>query len=275
MHDGPGVRTTVFLKGCPLRCIWCHNPETQKSVQQLLFYSLKCVDCGVCSACPNGVHSFDSVHRLDRDRCTTCGECSKICPTRALEVCGKEMTVDDILNEAKKDLPFYGQNGGITISGGEPLIQPKAIELLRACKEFGISTAVETCGFGNEATFIEAAPLTDLFLWDIKDTNPERHENSTGVSNETILRNLRAGDTVGGKTRLRCILVNGVNTDEAHYKAVACLAASLSHCEGVEWLPYHTYGGSKSDALGLGDNGDPAMIPTADQLQRAKDIVSI
>ena len=275
MHDGPGVRTTVFLKGCPLRCLWCHNPETQKRTKELLFYGQKCVGCRACGACPNGVHSFDPVRRLDRDKCTACGECADLCPTRALEVCGKEMTVDQILHEAKKDLAFYGKSGGVTISGGEPFMQAReTIELLHACKAFGIPTAVETCGFGDEATFIEAVPFTDLFLWDIKDTSPQRHKSFTGVSNETILRNLRAVDAVGGKTRLRCILVNGVNTDGTHYKAVAELAASLSHCEGVEWLPYHAYGGSKSDALGLGDNGVPTMIPSADELELAKKTVA-
>ena len=271
MHDGPGVRTTVFLKGCPLRCKWCHNPETQKKAREILFYEKKCIGCGACRECPQKARSSDTPQAIDRSACIACGKCADLCPSGALEMVGKEMTLNEILNEIKKDLAFYGKDGGITISGGEPFSQPKAVlSLLGECKALGISTAVETCGFGDESAFSETTPYVDLFLWDVKDTDSERHRVFTGVSNETIIRNLRTVDGRGGKTRLRCILVNGINTDEGHYRNVASLALSLSGCQGVEWLPYHTYGGSKSAALGLGDNGDISMIPSEKELEKAK-----
>ena len=139
MHDGPGVRTTVFLKGCPLRCAWCHNPETQKSIAELLFYQNKCIGCGECTiSCPQGAHAIEKQHVIDREKCILCAECAKGCPTGALEICGNKYTVEEILSIAEKDRAFYGKSGGVTLSGGEPFAQGEAvIELLKACKEKG------------------------------------------------------------------------------------------------------------------------------------------
>ena len=275
MHDGYGIRTTVFLKGCPLRCEWCHNPETQKNHRELLYYESKCISCGACAACSQGVHAFSKGHTLNRSLCRACGSCAEVCPTRALALCGEELTVGEILQAVEKDLAFYAREGGITVSGGEPFLQSEGtLALLRESRARGLSTAVETCGYAETEALLAAVADTDLFLWDVKDTNDARHARYTGVSNRRILENLRAVDRAGGKTRLRCILVNGVNTDAEHYRAVAALACSLSHCEGVEWLSYHAYGGTKSVFLGLAESGRAEWIPTEEQLREAKETVS-
>ena len=275
MHDGPGIRTTVFLKGCPLRCTWCHNPETQAYKSQLLFYPTRCIGCGECAArCPQKAHILDKTNRLDREKCQGCFTCTEVCPAVALDVCGTAMSIEEILNILEKDRAFYGAEGGITLSGGEPFAQKSVIPLLKACKERGFSTAVETCGQIDEEILREAIPCVDLFLWDIKDTDTERHKKYTGVSNEKILSNLKIANESGAKIRLRCILVNGINTDVDHYQAVADLAKTIKNPDGVEWIPYHAYGGTKATFLGRPDNGMPQWIPTADQLKKAKEILS-
>lgn len=274
MHDGPGVRTVVFLKGCPLHCAWCHNPETQRAGRELLFYPNKCIGCRLCEACPAGAHSFGEGHLIDREACVVCGACADACPTRALEICGSECSVDKIISVVEKDLAFYGDSGGITISGGEPFMQGEAVfELLKACKTRGLSTAVETCGYADFEDIARAIPYTDLFLWDLKDTDEERHRQYTGVSNKLVFENLAKADGRGARIRLRCILVNGVNTCEEHYRKVAKVAMGLSNCEGVELIPYHAYAGTKATFLGRDDNGNKAWIPSADQVEEAKAIL--
>ena len=275
MHDGPGIRTTVFLKGCPLRCEWCHNPETQKSGADLLFYPGKCIGCGGCQAvCASGVHIIKEAHFMEREKCVLCGKCANICPTGALEFCGKDLSIEEILAVVEKDRAFYGEQGGVTISGGEPLMQKEAsIALLRACKERGLPTAVETSGYVDEDTLRTAVPLVDLFLWDIKDTDDTRHQKYTGVSHQKIRKNLALADALGAKIRLRCILVSGVNTIETHYKHIAEIALSLSACEGVELLPYHAYGGTKALFLGGEDNGKAEWIPSSAQIAQAKAVL--
>ena len=276
MHDGPGVRTTIFLKGCPLRCAWCHNPETQKVKSELLFYKSKCISCGICeSVCPQNAHMIGEKHFIDRNKCTSCFECAKNCPTGALEICGKDMTVEEILSVIEKDRAFYGDAGGVTLSGGEPFMQGNAaISLLKACKASGISTAVETCGCTGPEILSAALPFIDLFLWDLKDTDSERHKRFTGVSNEAILKNLCAVNEKGARIRLRCILVNGVNTDVTHYEKIADIAKYMRNFDGVEFMPYHAYGGTKSTFIGKKDNGNSAWIPDELQVNAAKDFLT-
>ena len=275
MHDGPGVRTTVFLKGCPLRCAWCHNPETQRGSSELLFYPGKCIGCGGCEkVCHHGVHVLKDEHLVNRAKCALCADCVNMCPTGALELCGKTLTIKEILAVVEKDSVFYGENGGFTLSGGEPFAQKNAaIELLRACKSRGLSTAVETCGYMDADTLLAAIPFVDLFLWDLKDTDDVRHLAYTGVSNQKILENLALADANGAKIRLRCILVNGINTAEEHYKRIAEIASSLSGCEGVELLPYHAYAGTKAVFLGGKDTGRKDWIPKPEQIDDAKRIL--
>lgn len=272
MHDGPGIRTTVFLKGCPLRCKWCHNPETQKVEKELLYYHTKCIGCRSCETlCPNGAHVFNDRHLIDREKCKVCGNCAKACPTGALEISATETSVSEILSVVEKDRAFYGKDGGITLSGGEPFMQSEAvIDLLEECKSRGISTAVETCGFADRETLKKAASLVDLFLWDLKDTNDERHKKYTGVSNKKIIENLETFGRLGAKIRLRCIIVSGVNTDEEHYSNVAKIVRSSQGIDAVELIPYHAYGGVKAEFIGLENNSNNKWIPGKEEIEKIK-----
>ncbi len=272
MHDGPGVRTTVFLKGCPLQCAWCHNPETQRPCPELLLYRQKCIGCGECArVCPRGAQRFIPDRRVDRELCAGCGRCAEVCPTGAVERCGNEYTSQQLLRVVCRDTAFYGEHGGVTISGGEPFAQgQETVEFLLLCKENGLHTAVETCGYVSPKLLAASVGITDLFLWDVKDTDEDRHRQYTGVSNKRILQNLRMADSLGARTRLRCILVHGVNAYPDHFAALGKIYHSLNHCQGVEFLPYHTYGDAKSAALGRSDGGRRDWIPSPEETEAAR-----
>ena len=272
MHDGPGVRTTVFLKGCPLRCEWCHNPETQDPEPEILFYKSKCIGCGKCAeVCPVGAHGANG---FIRDKCIKCGACAENCPAAALELCGNDMTIGQILEIVERDRAFYGKDGGMTLSGGEPLAQgDAACELLAACKERGLSTVVDTCGYFGEDALRRALPFTDLFLWDIKDTDVGRHRKYTGVPLAPILKNLTVAAEAGARIRLRCILINGVNTDEDHYRRIAEIARSIPNFDGFDVIPYHAYAGTKSTFIGRRDSGRTDRIPSDEQTARAIKVI--
>lgn len=273
-HDGPGIRTVVFLAGCPLACAWCHIPEARTAENHIFYIESRCIGCGECAlVCPRRVHTVGaSGHTVFRKNCIGCGLCTEACPTGALENTVKQMTCEEIMRIVLRDQVFYRENGGLTLSGGEPLAQREsAMRLLKEAKERGIGTAVETCGYAEERTVLETAEYTDLFLWDVKDTDPVRHRNYTGASNELILRNLLAADRAGAATILRCILVEGVNTDPAHYDRIAELFKGLRHCRGVQLLPYHTYGSSKALQMGLSDPARKEWIPSAERLREARE----
>ena len=275
MHDGDGIRTTVFFKGCPLNCKWCHNPETKESKSQLLFYKNKCIGCKACEAvCQNNAHSVGIEHAILREKCSACFECVKNCPTKAVEICGIDYSIEDLIKCIEKDVAFYGNNGGVTLSGGEPFSQGRhIIELLKECKKREINTAVETCGYANFELIKSAIRYVDTFLYDIKDTNEIRHKEYTGVSNKLILDNLFCADTMGAKTRLRCILINGINTTIEHYNRIGKLAQQLKNCQGVEFVPYHAYAGTKASFIGKEDNGNKEWIPSDEQIEEAKRVV--
>lgn len=270
-HDGPGIRTTVFFKGCPMKCEWCHNPETQKFSPQLLFNASLCINCGACEqVCPKHAHIFNEAgHSLDRNLCKNCLICASVCTSEACCVCGKILSVKDVLKEVMKDAPFYGTNGGVTLSGGEPLAQDESIELLRKLKEFGINTAVETSGCVSKERILESADFTDLFLYDIKDTDSERLKQYTGGNFGEITDNLFALDRTN-KSILRCILVFGVNTDEKHYAFISEIYSSLKNCLGVQFLPYHPYGGSKATSAFGKSNAHEEWIPPKTCIDGAK-----
>lgn len=268
-HDGPGLRTTVFLKGCPLRCKWCHNPESQSLRSEFFYTPSLCIDCRICEkVCPNGAHEFKAKHEIKRELCSGCMQCAKSCPAGALEMQGVRMRIPKILEEVEKDRAFYGKMGGITLSGGEPTFQGEnTILLLKSAKERGLHTAMETCGYFDEKFILSLVKYTDLFLWDIKDTDEQRHRKYTGVSNRKIIKNLFAVDSLGGKTLIRCIFLNGLNTDEKHIQKIAEIYHTLKNCRGVEIFSYRQYGESKYAALGVPYSANENWSVTLDHLK--------
>ena len=267
VHDGPGIRTTVFLKGCPLRCAWCHNPEGISPRPQLSFDPRRCIGCGYCfRVCRRGAHRMaEGRHVLDREVCEACGTCVAECYAEALEFVGREVSVADVMAEVRADRPFYETSGGgLTLSGGEPLAQVDFAEaVLRAAAAEGIHGAIETCGHAPWASFERVRPLVGLFLYDWKETDPGRHKECTGVSNDLIRANLRALYAAGARVLLRCPIVPGLNDREDHFAGIASLCREMPALLGVELLPYHRLGLGKTERLGTrpGASVDAAMPP--------------
>lgn len=253
-HDGPGLRTVVFLKGCPLRCMWCSNPETQDPKNELYYNQATCIGCQRCvSSCPLGAMTYEEGIRIDRKACNLCGKCMDVCPTGSLNLVGKDMTVEEVLLEVMKDESFYvSSGGGLTVSGGEILNSAHfVLDLLRRAKKECLDTCIETTGFGNLKDLIEIAEYADTVYYDLKHMDSERHRELTGVGNKVILENLEVLSKLHNQIVIRMPILSGINSDEKSVKEAAQFASSLGIRE-VHLLPYHALGKGKYTQLGKG-----------------------
>jgi pyruvate formate lyase activating enzyme len=277
IHDGPGIRTTVFLKGCPLRCRWCHNPEGQSTKVEVILRSGRCIRCGACvEACPHeAAHLGEAGPQIQRDRCERCGECTLVCNAEARQLVGREMTIAEVMAEVIRDIPFYDESGGgATLSGGEPLAQPGfARNLLAALKEREIHTALDTCGFASWETFERVRGLVDLFLYDLKLIDDARHREFTGVSNALILANLRKLSERGHSILLRLPVIPGVNDDVANIRQTGEFVAALPQAYSIELLPYHQSAESKYADLGQEYPLADARPPSEEKLAQISEVL--
>ena len=269
IHDGPGIRSTVFFKGCPLRCAWCHNPESKRSEKELLYTARACVSCGACvGVCPEHLHGIvNAKHTAELSLCRACGKCTEVCPTGALALAGKEMTAEAVVEEVLRDHAFYeASGGGLTLSGGELFAQfDFALSLLTLAKKYGLHTCTETCGFTETEKLRSLAPFVDLFLYDWKCTDPALHRQYTGADNQKILENLYALNDLGASVILRCPIIPCVNDNDGHFSGIADLANHLDCIKAVEIEPYHALGTDKSERLGK--EGLRFPVPTPIQVQ--------
>ena len=274
VHDGDGIRTTLFLKGCPLKCVWCHNPEGLCAAPQLSYIREKCINCGECvSACPTGAHGiFEGGHVFDRAKCIGCGKCEEVCLGTALKLYGKEMSVDELLPILLEDREFYeNSGGGVTLSGGECLCHPEfCAELLKRLNDEGVNTAVDTCGFVSRAAIDAVMPYTDIFLYDIKAVDGDVHKACTGQDNDIIIENLKYIDSRGKKIEVRYPYVPDYNSNQA--EKIGELLSGIKNLVGIRVLGYHKYAGSKYASLDM-ENTLPEAMPSDEELETAKDII--
>lgn len=270
LHDGPGIRTTVFLKGCPLTCSWCHNPEGMRDATEIVVVASRCIACGACvEACPQGLPSgTDGGFAGDRTLCTACGACAAVCPTEARQLAGRELTVGELMREVGRDrLVFDDSGGGVTFSGGEPFRQAAFLRAsLEACRREEIHTAVDTSGHADRHDLLEIAPLADLVLYDLKLMDDARHRAWTGVSNRTILDHLDRLARIHPAIWLRVPVIPGVNDDPANLQAVAAYAARYPSVRRVSLLPYHQLGADKLARLGHPPSVAGIRPPSAEQM---------
>jgi len=272
INDGPGIRVTVFFKGCPLSCKWCHNPESIAFKTEKLYNRSKCIGCGTCvTECPEGALKLTKEFGIvtDTSKCTLCGNCALVCPTRAIEMSGRDYSTGEVMKTILRETNIMDSSGGgVTFSGGEPMMYPEALkELLVACGKEGIHRAVDTAGHVKQAVFEEIAPHTDLFLYDLKHMNTQVHKEFTGVPNELILKNLKwiAGQDI--EYQVRIPLVKGVNTDDKNINATADFLLTLGRKPSVVGLlPYHNIAMAKYEKLGRPFNSSGMSEPGKDEL---------
>ncbi|MDD4773848.1 MAG: glycyl-radical enzyme activating protein [Eubacteriales bacterium] len=269
IHDGPGIRTTIFMKGCNLNCFWCHNPESISPKPQIQYFRQKCIGCRLCTICPNSAHIFREDHVYDRFLCTDCGKCAEVCYSEALVLTGKEYGVNELFNEIIKDEPFYTNGGGVTFSGGEPLLQAAVIASTAAmCNNAGISVVIDTAGCVKFEAFQAVIPYTSLFLYDIKHADKQFHKKYTGRDNDIIINNLRCLLENGADIWIRVPLIPDMNTNTDDIKAIAHLIAELQTSTGkkikkFEFMPYH--GTAEGKYISLGKRYQTAEKPIIDK----------
>ncbi|UCC15998.1 MAG: glycyl-radical enzyme activating protein [Dehalococcoidales bacterium] len=253
IHNGPGLRTVIYLKGCPLRCLWCSTPESQKTGSEIAIYPNKCIHCDLCiSVCPlDAITVTDEVVSIDRSVCNNCGRCVEVCYSEAIELLGQSMTIKELVDEVTKDSAFYKRSGGgVVISGGEPLINPNYImKLLQELKKEGINIGIDTCGYVPWTNIEKALPYIDFFLWDIKHMNAEKHRELTGVSNELILSNARAVSENNIPLYIRIPVIPGCNDSEENIRATCEFAQDLSSVVEIHLVPLHHLGKGRYDSL--------------------------
>ncbi|MEG1360542.1 MAG: glycyl-radical enzyme activating protein [Clostridia bacterium] len=257
LQDGPGVRTSLFFKGCPLHCQWCHNPESYTMSRQLRYQASQCVGCGACeSACPHHAHCFAPLHKIARERCELCGKCVEVCCYHALSIIGRQYTVGELLNAVEGDRPYFerkdeqGRRGGLTLTGGEPMAQFAFIrQFVREVREMNL--CMETSGFAPTEQYVELLPYIDLFLWDWKASDPEKHKRLCGQDNRLIQTNLEALYRLGANIVLRLPLIPGVNDDLEHLSTVAAWLRVHPNIQEVQIMAYHRMGVDKMPRLGM------------------------
>jgi pyruvate formate lyase activating enzyme len=275
INDGPGIRTLIFLKGCGLGCLWCSNPESQNAHPQLVHYAKKCLECKACvSICERDALSLVSGGIvIQRDRCDGCGACISVCNTQALVLLGKSMTPEETVAEVLKDEPFYQRSGGgVTFSGGEPLMQGEfVLRVAELCKEHYISTAVETCGFVSWDTFMRVLPAIDLFLYDLKEMDPERHREYTGVKNDLVLENFIKLAGTGKEIIVRVPVIPGYNDRDENFKMIIDFIRRYATGSRVDLLPYHRLGKPKYDRLGMTYIPESVDPPPPSRMERLKE----
>ncbi|AQS59086.1 trans-4-hydroxy-L-proline dehydratase activase [Desulforamulus ferrireducens] len=276
VHDGPGIRTTVFFKGCPLRCAWCHNPESQHFQRELLYNPGQCTLCGQCQRqCEHGAITINQGSlKQDHSKCQACGKCLDYCLTDAREIAGQTYSLSEIIKEIEKDRPFYEESGGgVTLSGGEPLCQIDFVtELVKSCQDMGISVAVDTCGHVPFSYFENILAEVDLFLYDLKLMDPELHRQYTGVDNKLILENLQKLSARGGNIWLRLPLIEGVNMNREHINQVISFTRDLN-ISLVNLLPYHDIHRAKYSRLARPYAHHLMTTPSEEKIEEIKSLL--
>jgi pyruvate formate lyase activating enzyme len=270
INDGPGIRTTIFLKGCPLRCEWCHNPESQSPQPGMIFRPARCDLCAAClEACQHDAIIWSLNGPLtDRQACQSCGDCAGVCYSEARQMVGRHMSLAEVTAEIRKDITFYdGSGGGVTLSGGEPLFQKDfSLAILKACRAHEIHTVLDTCGYASWGAFKQVAPYVDLFLYDLKCIDPEKHRQYTGQSNERILANLEGLVQLGASLLVRVPVIPGVNADEAEMQHIGAYLSSLPQPPPVELLAYHNIAEAKYAGLDMPYALPDLQPPTPEQM---------
>lgn len=279
IHDGPGIRTCIFLKGCPLHCLWCQNPESQSGQKQIMFDKDKCTGCGACvKICPTpAIKLTDGNAATDRKLCKGCEKCVKVCANDARSIIGMEITAEEAFLQAEQDKLFYdASGGGVTITGGEALFQPDfTLSILQQCKKANINTAVETCGFAKWDVLRSVAQYADLVLYDVKHMDSNEHKRFTGVENELILSNLkRLSNELRVPVIIRTPIVPGYNASEENIAAMAkFISKEVPTCIEVNLLPYHNLGEGKSEQLEIENTSFKSISPSEAEMLKLKEII--